>query len=182
MQLPIRSLLANLELIRATHPELRTGCIFLQTWLELAAKGRLDLDTAVSGKWMESIQRALNLSTLSLFQTIPVNTEAPVSSGFAVFEDEQRFWLTDGIHSVRLAHVAGFSPCIAMISTRLAIGTKVFYLVDGSYVSGLPIPDIVKDFRRTVLVIVRENGLATHAVPMMTSRIQIIREAEHAAA
>jgi hypothetical protein len=180
MQLPFASLLANLELIRATHPELRSSCIFLQTWLELAMRGRAPEDMLPSQLWLENILRRSPLATSRLFETVPV--EERRSSGFALFEDDFSFRLSDGRESVPLAHAAGFHSCSAMTTTVVAGTEKFHYLIDGAYWSGKRLPPGVDDPRQVILVSVRPPGQAPYVLPMIRHQIHIVKEADGAAA
>jgi hypothetical protein len=180
MQLPFASLLANLELIRATHPELRSSCIFLQTWLELAMRGRAPEGLLPSHLWLEQILRLSPLATIKLFEAIPV--EKRRSSGFALFDEGFSFLLSDGRESVPLTQVAGFHSCLAMTTTRVAGTEKFHYLIDGAYWSGKPLPRGVDDPRQVILVSVRIPGQSPFVLPMIRQQIQIRKEADVAAA
>ncbi|HET9237753.1 MAG TPA: hypothetical protein VFO10_10905 [Oligoflexus sp.] len=180
MQLPFASLLANLELIRATHPELRSSCIFLQTWLELAMRGRAPEGMLPSHLWLENILRLSPLATIKLFEAIPV--EERRSSGFALFDEGFSFRLSDGRESVPLAHVAGFHACLAMTTTVVAGKEKFHYLIDGAYWSGQPLPRGIDDPRQVILVNVKVPGEAPYVLPMIRHQIQILKEADGAAA
>jgi hypothetical protein len=180
MQLPFASLLANLELIRATHPELRSSCIFLQTWLELAMRGRAPESMLPSQLWLENILRLSPLATIKLFEAIPV--EERRSSGFALFDDALSFTLSDGRESVPLAYVAGFHSCLAMTTTKVAGADRFHYLIDGAYWSGKSLPPGMDDPRQVILVTVREPGQTPYVLPMIRHHIRIRKEAEGAAA
>lgn len=180
MQLPFASLLANLELIRATHPELRSSCIFLQTWLELAMRGRAPEGLLPSRIWLETMMRLSPLATIKLFEAIPV--EERRSSGFALFDDAFPYIVSDGRVSVPLGHVAGFHSCLAMTTTTVAGSDKFHYLIDGAYWSGQSLPQGVDDPRQVILVNVREPGQTPYVLPMIRHQIQIRKEADGAAA
>lgn len=81
-----------------------------------------------------------------------------------------------------LAHVAGFHACLAMTSTRVESGEKFHYLIDGAYWSGKGLPPGMDDPRQVILVNVRDPGQAPYVLPMIRHRIQILKEADGAAA
>ena len=183
MQLPVRTLLANLELIRALHPEARSNCILVETWLELHTKGRLDAEFLLDSHWIKQLSSLSKLATGKLFGKIPVEARPPeAAGGFGFFEESSPFALTDGSRSIPLSKIAALHPCLDMISTQTEDQSDAYYLIEGSYWSGWGLPKGVHDFRETLLIVVSEKGENPYVIPLRSAHLRLTQEVASAVA
>ena len=176
-----KSLLANLELVQIRHPEQRSDCIFLRTWVQLQLNGRVDASKALSSSWLNSLRVLTGLPCEELLRpiSIPSRTAAALG-GFGFFEDEDIFFLTDGQQNVALSQIETMHPCIGVLNLKVENNNEVYYLINGTYWVGLNPRVPLSEFRSLLLLRVKTETQMSTIIPMQIRSLRFTKEVAHA--
>lgn len=180
----VDSLLANLNLLSELHPEQRSAATLLKILLEVGRHQGFseEVNQLFSQHMFEPLKLQENLYKLwGLEAPLP---QKPEQAAFEIFEEKVVFFLRDRVHCYSLGSVQSLHPCL----TRMVFGNhsdpavENFYLVEGTYVAGLPLQPQSADIKDYLIAVVRVTPNKTIAVPIFARELRLGKEAADAAA